>query len=65
MSLSDYKGLNSKNLTHLALTLCHAKVVKSQDTKKEHPLFISFNLNIKLVYILSRFDKKCLDIVGQ
>ena len=44
MILSDYKGLNSENLAHLTLTLCHAMVIKGQDTIKAFPLVISFYL---------------------
>ena len=35
--LSDFKGLNSENLTVLTLTLSHSKVIKSQGTKKQLP----------------------------
>ena len=51
------KVLNSENLAHLALTLFHAKVIKGQDTKKEHPLVISFHLITKLAYTLCRFGE--------
>ena len=57
------KVLNSENLAHLALTLFHAKVIKGQDTKKEHPLVISFHL-IKNLHILFAVLEKCFDIFG-
>ena len=31
---SYYKGLSNENCAHLTLTLCHAKVIKGQNTQK-------------------------------
>ena len=58
MILSNYMGLNSENLARLALTLCYAKVIKGQDTKKEYPFVIRFHLIYKTcLYSLSFWEK--------
>ena len=58
MILNDYKGLNSKNLVHLTLTLWHAKVIKGQDIKKTFPLAINFHLMYSTIeYTFCRFEQ--------
>ena len=42
-------------MARLALALCHAKVIKGQDTEKEHPQSKALIWFMKLVYTLCRF----------